>query len=47
LKNWIVTFSYTGTPGGSLEHVGDVTANHPPDPNAANNSVTTNTNYAS
>jgi hypothetical protein len=47
LRNWTVTFTYTGTPGGSLEQVGTVTANNPPDPNSANSSATTNTNYAS
>jgi hypothetical protein len=47
LKNWKVTLSYNGTPGGALEQVGNVTANNPPDPNSANSSATTNTNYAS
>jgi len=47
LKNWKVTLSYTGTPGGSLEQVGNITAGSPADPNTANDSATTNTNYAS
>ena len=47
LKNWKITLSYTGTPGGSLEQIGNVTASNPPDPNTANSSATTNTNYAS
>jgi hypothetical protein len=47
LKNWKITLTYSGTPGGSLEQVGNVTANNPPDPHTANDSATTNTNYAS
>jgi hypothetical protein len=47
LEKWVVQISYTGSPGGSLEQVGIVTANSPADPHAANNSATTNTQYAS
>jgi len=47
LKNWKIILSFTGTPGGSLEQVGTITAGSPADPNTANDSATTNTNYAS
>jgi hypothetical protein len=46
-KSWTVKFSYTGTAGGALEQVGQISVNTPTDPNSTNNSATTNTHYAS
>jgi hypothetical protein len=45
-KSWVLTGSYTGTPGGSLVVQGSASANNPPDPLSSNDTVSTSTSYA-